>query len=52
LLPFFRDASAARRYDICTIQGLFGHKGVNRKMIYTRVLNKGRRGAKSPAEEL
>lgn len=33
--------SAARCYDICTVQQLLGHKDVNTTMIYAHVLNKG-----------
>ena len=31
-------------YDNRTVQTLVGHRGVNTVMIYTHVLNRGRRG--------
>ena len=46
-LPFLRDASAARRYDICTVQELLGHSGVETTMMYTHVLNRGPSGVRS-----
>lgn len=37
-------------YDIRTIQELLSHKDVTTTMIYTRVLNKGGRGMRSPLD--
>jgi len=41
-----------RGYDIHTIQKLLGHSDVKTTAIYTRVLNRGVVGAKSPADLL
>jgi hypothetical protein len=35
--------------DIRTVQELLGHKDVTATMIYTQILNRGRRGVVSPA---
>lgn len=37
-------------YDTCTVQELRGHQDVRTTMIYTYVLNRGGRGARSPAD--
>jgi len=37
-------------YDIRTIQELSGHKNVETTMIYTHVINQGRKGVRSPAD--
>ena len=37
-------------YDIRTVQELLGHTDVATTMVYTRVLNRGRLGVRSPAD--
>jgi len=37
-------------YDIRTVQELLGHQDVRTTIIYTRVLNRGGRGVRSPAD--
>ena len=39
-------------YDIRTVQELLGPKDVQTTMIYTHVLNRGRRGVKSPLDHV
>jgi site-specific recombinase XerD len=39
-------------YDIRTVQELLGHNDVRTTMVYTRVLNRGGRGVRNPADVL
>jgi len=39
-------------YDIRTVQELLGHRDVTTTMIYTQVMNRGGRGARSPYDQI
>jgi len=52
IAPFFSANLLERGYDILTIQKLLGHSDVKTTAIYTRVLNRGVVGVKSPANLL
>lgn len=39
-------------YDILTVQELLGHKDVRTTMVYTHVLNRGGKGARSPMDSI
>jgi len=41
-----------RGHDIRTVQELWGHSAVRTTMIYTRVLNRGPAGVRSPGDAL
>jgi site-specific recombinase XerD len=54
--PTFRHSFAshlpADGYDVRTVQERLGHKDVRSTMIYTHVLHQGRKGVRSPADEV
>jgi site-specific recombinase XerD len=39
-------------YDIRTVQEVLSHRDVSTTMIYTHVLNRGRKGVRNPADAL